>query len=76
VTSRLGTGMSLAFFYGAPICAKGAENIYAPLVMLSIGARKRTLAGQTVYRNGSIDTSFRPTSMFSFDSTFNVAYLL
>ncbi len=30
---------------------RDAENVYAPLVMVSIGARKRTLAGQTVYKN-------------------------
>ncbi len=36
---------------------KDAENVYAPLVMVS---RKRTLAGKTVYQNRSIDTSFDP----------------
>jgi hypothetical protein len=41
-------------------CTKDAENVYAPLVMVSIGAGKRTLAGKTVYKNGSIDTSFDP----------------
>ncbi len=33
--------------------------------------RKRTLAGQTVYKNGSIDTSFFDLPPFSLDSTFN-----
>jgi hypothetical protein len=46
---------------------KGAENVYAPLVMVSIGTQKRTLAGQTVYENGSIGTSFDPP-LFSLDS--------
>jgi hypothetical protein len=40
--------------------------------MVSIGARKRTLAGQTVYRNGSTDNSFGPP-LFSLDSTFKQA---
>jgi hypothetical protein len=52
-------------------CNKDAENVYAPLVMVSIGAQKRTLAGKTVYQNRSIDTSFNPLP-FSLDSTFNV----
>jgi hypothetical protein len=38
--------------------------------MVSIGTRKKTLAGQTVYKNGSIDISFDPP-MFSLNSTFN-----
>jgi hypothetical protein len=50
-------------------CTRVAENVYAPLVMVPIGARKRTLAGQTVYKNESIDTSFDPP-LFSLDSTF------
>jgi hypothetical protein len=50
-------------------CIKNAENVYAPFVMVSIGARKRTLAGNTVYKNGSIDTSFYPP-LFSFENTF------
>jgi hypothetical protein len=37
-----------------------AENVYAPLVMVSLVARKRKLAGQTVYYNGMIDTNFAP----------------
>jgi hypothetical protein len=41
-------------------CTKDAENVYAPLVNVSIGARKRTLTGKTVFQNGSIDTSFDP----------------
>ncbi len=49
-------------------CAKYAENVFALLVMVSIGALKRTLAGKTVYQNGSIDTSFDPPQ-FSLDST-------
>jgi hypothetical protein len=38
--------------------SKDAENVYAPLVMVSIWGWKRTLADKTVYQNGSIDTSF------------------
>jgi hypothetical protein len=38
-------------------CAKDAENVFAPLVIVSIGARKRTLAGKTVHQNGSIDAT-------------------
>ncbi len=41
-------------------CTIDAENVYAPLVMVSIVARKRTLAGKTVYINGSLDTSLDP----------------
>jgi hypothetical protein len=39
-------------------CTKDAENLYAPLVMVSksIGSRKMALAGNTVYQSGSIDT--------------------
>ncbi len=48
-----------------------AENIYAPLVMVSIGGQKRTLTGKIAYQNGSIDTSFDPP-LFSLDSTFNL----
>jgi hypothetical protein len=36
---------------------KDAENV-APLVIVSIGARKKTLAGQTVYKNRAINASF------------------
>ncbi len=50
---------------------KDAENIYAPLVMVSIGGQNRTLTGKIAYQNGSIDTSFDPP-LFSFDSTFNL----
>jgi hypothetical protein len=39
---------------------KAAENVYFPLVMVFIGARQRTLAGNTVYPCGSIDTNFDP----------------
>jgi hypothetical protein len=50
-------------------CAKDAEHVYVPLVMVSIGGRKRTHASKTVYQNASIDTNFdRP--IFSLDSTF------
>jgi hypothetical protein len=52
-------------------CPKDAENAYAPLVMVSIGARKRTLANKKVYKNGSIDTSFDPP-LFPLDSIFKV----
>ncbi len=38
---------------------------FAPLVMASIGARKRKLAGKTVHQNGSIDTSFYPLYTFT-----------
>jgi hypothetical protein len=48
---------------------KDTENVYAPLVIVSILGRKRTLADTTVYQNGSIETSF-DTPLFSFDSTF------
>ncbi len=41
-------------------CTKDAENVYAPLVMVSIVARKRTLAGKAVYINGLLDTSPDP----------------
>ncbi len=50
---------------------KDAENVDAPLVMMSIGGRKMTLAGKTVYHNGSIDTSFVLTHLrFSLNRTF------
>jgi hypothetical protein len=35
-------------------------------------SRKRTLADNTLFQNGSIDTSFDPT-LFTLDSTFNNA---
>jgi hypothetical protein len=54
---------------GGSKCAKDAENISAPLVIVFIRARKRTLAVQAVHQNGSIDTSFDP-HQFSLDSTF------
>jgi len=38
-------------------CAKDAENVFAPLVIVSIGARKRTLAGERVHQNGLIDAT-------------------
>jgi hypothetical protein len=49
---------------------KAAENIYAPLEMVSFGARYRTLAGKRVHKNGSIDTNF-DHPLFPLDSTFN-----
>ncbi len=50
-----------------------AENVYAPLVMMSIWGRSRTLADKTVCQNGSIDTSFDPP-LFSLDRTFQGRY--
>jgi hypothetical protein len=47
-------------------CIKDAENVYAPLVMVSIWGRKRTLADKTVCQNRSIYTSFDPP-LFSLD---------
>jgi|688.fasta_scaffold791504_1 hypothetical protein len=46
------------------------SNDYAPLVMVSIWGRKRTLPHKTVYQNGSIDTSFNPPLLL-LDSTYN-----
>ncbi len=46
---------------------RDAESVFALLVMVSIGALKRTLAGKTIHQNGSIDTSFGPPQ-FSLDS--------
>ncbi len=42
-------------------------NVSAPLVMVCIEARKRTLARKTVHQNGigSIETSFDPPQFFS-----------
>jgi hypothetical protein len=51
-------------------CTKDAENVYAPLVNrdgVYLGPGN-TLAGQTFYNNGSIDTSFDPP-LFLLDST-------
>jgi hypothetical protein len=62
------------FFSGYKSVLVGSV-IHAPLVMVSIGARKRSLAGQTAYKNGSIDTSFEPP-LFSLDSTFNTRIFL
>ncbi len=39
-----------------------AENVYAPLVMVSLGAKYRTLGGKRGHHNGSIDTNFDPPS--------------
>jgi hypothetical protein len=41
---------------------------YVTLVMLFFKGRKRTLADNTVYQNGSIDTTLHPL-LFSLDST-------
>ncbi len=41
-----------------------AEKVYATLMMVSIGGRKRTLTGKIAYQNGSIDTSFNPPPVF------------
>jgi hypothetical protein len=49
-----------------------AKNVNAPLVMVSIWDRKRKLADETVYQNGSIDTSFDPP--VSLDSTFKCGW--
>jgi hypothetical protein len=46
-----------------------AKNVYAPLVMMSLGAWKTTLAGNTDFHGGSIDTYFYPPQ-FRLDSTF------
>jgi hypothetical protein len=42
------------------------------LVIVTIGALKRTLAGKRVHQNGSIDTNGPP--QFSLGSTFNILY--
>jgi hypothetical protein len=47
-----------------------AKNVYTPLVMVSLGAWKTTLAGNTDFHGGSIDTNFYPPQ-FRLDSTFN-----
>ncbi len=54
--------------------AKDAQNVFAALVMVSIGTQKRTLAGKTFHQNGSIDTSFDP-HQFSLDNTFKSFFL-
>jgi hypothetical protein len=43
--------------------------VYVPLVIVSIGAQKETLAVQTAYKNGSINTTF-DLPLFSLDRTF------
>ncbi len=43
---------------------KGAENIYAHLVMVSIWGRKVTLADKTVYQKWIDWYQFRPTYVF------------
>jgi hypothetical protein len=48
-------------------CTKDAENVFDPLVVVSIGAGKRTLAGKTIYKNGSIVTRPDPP-LFSVDT--------
>jgi hypothetical protein len=45
-------------------CTKYAENVYASLVMVSIVARKRKLAGKTIFINESLDNSPDPPSVF------------
>jgi hypothetical protein len=50
-------------------CTKDAENVYAPLVMMSIRGPKRTLPGKRVHHK-RIDHSFDPP-LFSLESTFN-----
>jgi hypothetical protein len=50
-------------------CTKDAENVYAPLAIVSTGSRKSILAGKIVYKNGSVDTNLE-TPPFSLDSTF------
>jgi hypothetical protein len=43
---------------------KATKNVHAPLVMVSLGARKkRTFAGKRVHHKGSIDTNFNPHSL-------------
>jgi hypothetical protein len=49
-----------------------AKNVYTPLVMMSLGAWKTTLAGNTDFHCGSIDANFDPPQ-FRLDSTFNPA---
>jgi hypothetical protein len=39
---------------------KAAEKVYEILVMVSIGAWQMTLAGNSVYPYGLIDTNFDP----------------
>jgi hypothetical protein len=46
-----------------------AKYVYAPLVMVSFGAWKTTLAGNTDFHCGSINTNFDPPQ-FPLDSTF------
>jgi hypothetical protein len=48
---------------------KTLNNVFSLLLMVSIGALQRTLAGKTVHQNGSIDIGFDPPQ-FSLDSTF------
>jgi hypothetical protein len=50
--------VGLQILLQASKCTIDAENVDAPLVMVSIGARKKTLAGQTVYKNRAINASF------------------
>jgi hypothetical protein len=51
-----------------------AKNVYTPLVMVSLGAWKTTLAGNTDFHGGSIDTNFYPPQ-FRLDSTFKPKFL-
>jgi hypothetical protein len=50
-----------------------AKNVYAPLVMMSLGAGYTTLAGNTDFHCGSIDTNF-VAPQFRLDSTFNIIW--
>jgi hypothetical protein len=66
-------GKCLLPWLGASKCTKDAENvIYALLVMVSIGAPKRTLAGNRLHHNRSLDTNFDPP-LFPLDRIFNAA---
>jgi hypothetical protein len=66
-------GMCFLPWLGASKCTKDAENVvYALLVMVSIGAPKRTLAGKRLHHNELIDTNFDPP-LFTLDRTFNAA---
>ncbi len=72
ISVRYHTRNELGFLPTIQFCefrSKDADKVYAPLMMVSIGSRKRTLACQTVFKNGLIDTTFDPP-LFSLDSTF------
>jgi hypothetical protein len=65
----LGVIKVVAPFEMASKCTKGAENVCAPLVMVSIKVREMTLTDKTVYQNGSIDSSL-DSILFSLDGIF------